>query len=360
MKQHDDGQKKPAARQQQGIPGPAASDITPPDTLKMQTLARLGLWKNSPPSPPSDDPDKTMKGVPVWQGRVLEIQALTERGKQGDTKAIKQIEAFLGNKYVEVGAAAVRALEELVRVGRIAPQHFFYYLTAPTEVRVLVLLALASMSVKPPPDLLNQFVEEVQNEQEEPSVRIAIIHLLGTLGEQTPDNVLNELLERDPDWMVREAVVNALVALRISMTAHRKRVMDRILTQALYDEDAFVREAALVALRERFPVKAILGDLHASDAGKREKAARILGSSGQATPAVVEGLTNHAVHDTVPAVRKACVLALASLNASIDETTIMTLLKDRDEEVHAAALILEDILLSVPDDEEAGEDEQKT
>lgn len=356
MKQQDEGQKKSAARRSQGTPQPAANDGTPPDTLKMQTLARLGLWKEPPPT--VDDTDATMKGVPIWQSRIWKIQSLVERGKQGDNKAINQIEAFLGNKYVEVGIAAVCGLEELTRVGRIAPRHFFYYLTAPAKVRAVVILALASMAVKPLPNgLLDQFLQEVQNEQEEQTVRIAIIQLLGTLGRHEPLEVLGQLLEGDPDWLVREAVVNAIVTLRDSLDEQAKRGLNKMLIPALYDENAFVREAAVVALRESFPLNTILSDLHGKDTGKREKAARALGAAGKVTPAVLERLAKHATGDAVPAVRKAAILALSCLDVPIDDATLTTLLKDRDEEVHAAALILEDMQSVLDDEQDEGRQE---
>lgn len=352
MRQQDDGQKKSSARQQ-GLQ-PAANDRMPPETLKMQTLARLGLWKEPAP-PPSDDQDATMKRIAVWQRQVMEIQSLAQKGKQGDAGAIKQIESFLGNKYVEVWVAAIRALAELSRVVPIAPRDFFYPLAKviPSEVRVAEIMALIVTGTRPAGGQLDEYLEQVQNEQEEQTVRIAIIQLLGTLGRNVSQEALVGLLETDPDWLIREAVVNALVALRNSTDAQGKRSLNKNLTKALYDDDAFVREAAVMALRESFPLKTILSDLHGADAGKREKAARALGAAGQVTSAVVEGLAKHATGDAMPAVRKAAVLALANLDAHVDEATLMTLLKDRDEEVHAAALILED-MQSLLDDEQGG------
>jgi len=317
-----------------------------PSSSYTNFLIRLGLAKSS-----LRDPIKALKQK-NWQTRVLALQVLADMERD---VVVSLIRASLQDPHEAVRMAAVRALGKRWKSGKVPLELFVSALKDEhVEVRtttVKVLETLGSEVLADPIIALligklhhrslaeGKETGELVNLQksvprEESLVCIAIIHLLGTLGENAPLDELADMLS-DPDWQIREAAVSALEKLG-------DRVPTELLLDALYDEHRFVRDAAISALGNLLPVKVLLHNLFALEPSLKEKTAELLGAMGERTQQqwVINALLQSALTDQDATVRKASLLAIGQVGMPVSRAAVSMLLQDYDPGVREVALLV--------------------
>jgi HEAT repeat protein len=290
-------------------------------------LIRLGLTEK-PPSQPLEVLNNPRSN---WQAKTRAIQAFTELG---ELAPIDRIQECLKDAHEAVRMAAVRTLGELWRFGTVPLGVFQYTLRDKhPEVRATTVYALESLGSKAlSGSLITQLIQKLQ--REDTIVRIAIIHLLGTLGKEAPIDELIKTL-KDDNWQVREAAALTLGTLGdLAPSAP--------LFNAVYDRNRFVRDAVIFALGERLHLDMLIHDLRYGETRVREKAAQILGERGERTPEepMIETLLLVAKGDSQGSVRKAAILALGQIEAGISLAELRSLLKDSEQDVRETAMIV--------------------
>lgn len=334
----------------------------PSSDLESNILARLGLRAT---------------GVDEWQKQVRKIEQIAEEGKPG---AVDRISLYLKAPHEGVRMATVRALLKLTKHGSgLVPVGPFIEALGDIHphVRATAVEALAaygpwSLPVEAIRELMKKLVSK--NKREDKLVRMMIVHLLASLYKETtlqslPDTweenryysgfkIYAEALQslvaalEDGDWQVREAAVIALGSL-MNRLAHDQRDQ---LDAMLYDDNAFVREAARLVLREQESQgeqsleERLLYDLRSPASARRSQVALVLGEMGHLKQETLDELKRVAQDSREKSdVRESALLTLAELRAPIDEKTLGQMLNDQDESIREAALILHDALFPEQD-----------
>lgn len=329
--------------QQHTIQKSNSEDIRPPSTLKRDVLTRLGLARDQV-SPLSTRPTqqllKQLSTTEDWHERAWIVQCLAERGEKAQVEDI--IIACLRDPAEGVRMAAIRALGKLWQSGPLRLGPFLNALVdSHPWVRATTVQVLASLKQQDLTDQLIALLEQrLEEKKEDEVVCIAIIQLLGTLGKRAPVQLLLDVSQDcGMSALVREAAVMALDVLRDNFPLEQ-------LSRVLYDDDRFVRAAAISVLRTGVPVNDLLQDLEEdSDVARQAKAARVLGELDRHTPLVENALRKAATNvRKSSSVRVATLLALAQLGAAINEHTLAKLQHTDDEDIRNAAEILADVL----------------
>ena len=317
---------------------PNTDEVHPHPLFSENILVRLGLAK-TPLSQPLEVLNNPRSN---WQAKTRAIQALIGLGRHAPVDRIRD---YLKDSHEAVRMAAVRTLGNLWKFGTVPIEVFLFALRDEhPEVRVTTVQVLESLGsealVEP---LITRLIQKLQHE--ETIVRIAVIHLLGTLGKEAPVDELIKAL-KDDNWQVREAAALTLGTLGdLAPTTH--------LLNALYDRNRLVRNAAIFALGDLLPVDMLIHDLQYGETHVREKAAQILGEIGERTPEepIIEALLEVAKEDRQSSVRKAAILALGQIEAGISLAELRSLLNDSDRDVRETAMIVMDGLYPDSSDE---------
>jgi HEAT repeat protein len=196
-----------------------------------------------------------------------------------------------------------------------------------TAVRIAAIQVLGALGELVP---MKELLTCLQDE--EASVRIAAIQVLGALGKRVPVEYLLPTLT-DLDWTVRETAVLTL----------GKRVPDKVYA-ALYDEESFVREAALFVLQGRLPIKQLVHDLKYGDLKMRVGLASIMGEFKELAtfPELLKALIYVLQHENESNVRKEAILSLGRLDISVPVEPLQAARSDSDQGVRVAAEIVLD------------------
>ncbi len=335
----------PFRNKQQQLPDTDAVNFVPSSTSSDLRI-RLGLARSSLP-----DLIKALKQG-SWQTRVLALQLLADMERD---VAVTLMRASLRDPHEAVRMAAVRALGKRWKSGKVPLDIFMTALKDEhVEVRATTVNVLATLGPEAlTGSILTFLLRKLRNRlpaesretgelvdkqrsvpREESLVRIAIIQLLGTLGEKAPVDELAKMLS-DPDWQIREAAVSAFEKLG-------DRVPIEPLLDALYDDDRFVREAAISALGNHLPVKVLLHNLFALDPPLKEKTAELLGAVGERTKQqwVINALLQSALTDQDANVRKASLFAIGQTEMPVSRNATRMLLQDNDPGVREIALLI--------------------
>lgn len=337
------------------------------DKLNADILARLGLAR------------QVNEQAPDWQKRVHRVQKLIERwdrenGENGEEIA-RKIDAFLRKDAHEaVRMAAVRALGRIhLKAPEIVTWEPFLHALADRhpEVQATTMQVLAffvkhkGQKYLPLSMIETLWQKKLVSPHTNKLFRLSIIQLLGMLGMQIPAPALARLVEltHDADWQIREAAVLALGKL----LAPEEQVQ---LSDTLFDENTFVRQAALSAIDRRasWPVAKMLDALEVEDSDEQAHAARALGEWGQPTAEILHALRELAIdRRTINENRVAAILALAQLASTsafevgaLGSTDKSKLLNDPDPEVRNAASILFQVLNDRPSRRRTKESGQAT
>lgn len=370
MPEHENKGRDLRSRDQQQDQKTAHAKETEP--LETTILARLGLLNKAHFQP--------NQALPAWQKRVLSIQRFAERCNENNAEEIarkmkaeiEKDKAALQKNASEVAhiaatyAAAIRTLGKiyLIDPGAVTWGPFIDALASntPAEVQAATIQVLISIvKVETAAQLPQSILEALWQEKLSPTsvprlVRMTALQLLGIaglqirLGEQALAKILETL--HDEDWQIRETAVLTLGSLRFALTYEQHvQVLD-----ALYDENHFVRQATIIATREWEEGairKHLLEALQARDGTRQASAARALGQwivppELEIMQALRQLATNRR---TASAARVASLLAQARLASTMDmdigivnSKERAALLKDRDEDVRNATIILDDVI----------------
>ena len=343
MSKQDEKPDRMPEERRHTIHEPNAAEILPPRNLEQDILTRLGLAKEPVARLSGWTTSQLLRQLSMtsdWRERAWIVQCLPERGEKAQVEKI--IIAYLQDDHEAVRMAAVRALGKLWQSGpmRLAP-----FLTALADshpsVRATTIQVLASLKRQ---DLTGKVIEilkkRLAEKEEDEIVYIAIIQLLATLGKDAPVQLLLAVSQdHHADPLVRESAILALGSLRKYITPEQ-------LSQALYDDDRFVREAAIFVLGTRAPINTLLHDLQKdTDVARQAKAARALGELNRPTRVIVDALYQAATdRKKSSSVRVASLLALAQLGAAMNEHTLAALQQVNDDDIRSAAEILADVL----------------
>lgn len=342
------GDDQPRNQQQSNM-----DQLSPSSDLESNILARLGLRAT---------------GAEEWQKQVRKIELIAEESKPG---AVERISLYLKAPHEGTRMAAVRALLKLAKHNSgLVPVGPFIEMLGDLQphVRAVAVEALTAYGPWLLPyqglsDLMKKLVSK--NKREDKLVRMMIVHLLSALYKETPlqslppapeysryyvgFKVYAEALQslvaalQDDDWQVRESAVIALGPLMNRLSRDQREQLDAM----LYDDDAFVREAARLvqrgraALGEQSLEERLLYDLRSPVSTRQSQAAFVLGEMGHLEQETLNELKKVAQDSQAKSeVRESALLALAELRAPIDEKRLSMLLNDRDESIREATLIL--------------------
>lgn len=223
-------------------------------SLESQILARLGMGNN---------------GTEDWQIAIRRIEQIVIEGKPD---AIKQVAPYLSYQHKAVRAAAVRGLHTLSQrnPGSVPIARFVEALSdASQEVRIAAIEALTSRRL--PRDVFEFLTKTLASKSDDGLVRMMIVHLLGSSGKDAPFEALASALD-DPDWQVREAAVLKL-GEHIDYLSDTQRAR---LEAKIFDDEFFVRDAALFVLDRQWATDSLLAALRSTGDDRRIKAARAL------------------------------------------------------------------------------------
>lgn len=328
------------------IQEPHTEDIPPLSNLKQDVLMRLGLVRKPVAHLSSlsiEQLSKQLRNTQEWQERAWIVQYLAEREEKA------QVEKMIIDRLYEDPSEGVRmvAIRALGKLWRSGPVRLGPFLDALNDrhpwVRATTIQVLASLKQQDLTDQLidmlkRKLLEKKEDEREDEIVHIAIIQFLSTRGSDDLAQVLLKILQdSDMSALVREAAVIALGSLD-------KDIAQGPLSLALYDDDRFVREAAVGLLKTGGLVKGLLHDLR-GDSDVAAKAARALGELGRHSQTIEDALHRAATDaNKSSSVRVAALLALAQLGTVIDSDTLALLRRTGDEDIRSAAEILIDVL----------------
>ncbi len=315
-------------RQQPGMEPVASS----PD-LESKILSRLGL---------------SSKGAEEWQQRIREIEWNIEHG---GNNALGPISSFLNHPNKAIRIAALRGLLALEKrdPGLVPLKPFVdaLYDDEP-QIRLAALEALTSYGARRLlKEILNDLENKLKNEDVDEWERMWIVHLLASLGDQVPVALLVNALQ-DKHWQVREAAVLALGTLIQRLEPQQRERLDTM----LYDDDDFVRQAALLVLRKYIPTERLLADLRSGDSEKQRRAARVVGELKDHEKEMLAALQDILrAPQASNKLLQSALEAMAELRMPVGERLLNRFLHHEDESIRAAASMLYDALHPNPEPE---------
>jgi|GEM_PF-3848354 HEAT repeat protein len=284
----------------------------PENNLESDILIGLGISKKDVKNPLQ----VLNSQQSTWQDRVLALQALL---RATTPEIVQRIEECLTDKDERVRVAATRAIGQLRKSHKV-PRAVLLRLLADEnqQVKTTAIEALAALGPDEWADerRVQHLTDKLRNKQETTSIRVALIHLLGTLGEDAPVKELVEVLrDEDSNWEIRDAAAVMLGRLDTNKPVPA-------LMQALYDRELHVRVTAAFALGKEEALKRIIADLQSATFTMKARAAQLLGELGTGTDTEIGSLISLATSATMqPSVRIEAILALGNLGEQLRQHT---------------------------------------
>lgn len=320
------------------------------DALVARTLTSLGLWR--------EIPAPAGKQMPTWQKQVIDVQKLAGICTRANVRQVVEVlEKDLEHSNSVVRMAVVRTLGKihLTFPGYVRWVLFMRGLAdqAPEVRTTTIQVFMTFVTAQPPRPPHAQAVERLVKTlsrigddgraYEDESVNVSIIQLMGLLADLAPDTAIAALVSvacnHREDWPIREAAILALGSLYSRLSAEQRLSVD----DTLYDEQPFVRQAAISALRGHVSAEITLEVLRTGNRQKQVYAAQALAQWGERLTLEALALDTSAASSA----RAAALLGLAQLaqtqDVVIKPTNLNRLAGERDFAVSSAAKILKGV-----------------
>jgi len=232
-------------------------------------LIRLGITRHKIANPHAilDNAQST------WQERILALRALIPIG--GNPESSQRIVRCLDDKEdTRVRIAATEVVGLLCQASQLPIGRLLRLLYDQNpEVKTAAIHVLSTVDIHKwvNNELVGELIRSTQNKEEATNIRVALIFLLGTLGEKAPVKELVEVLrDTTAPWEIRDAAAFALGTLDTNKPVFA-------LKQALYDREQTVRVTAAFALGKEEAIQEIIRDLKTENHSQKTRAAQLLG-----------------------------------------------------------------------------------
>ncbi|GHO98987.1 hypothetical protein KSF_090350 [Reticulibacter mediterranei] len=210
-------------------PSPSSERSQPVDPILSRLRARFGLDESYLPENPSIPALLAALKHSDWRVRTAVARRLGSAGVGDEVR--NALLSLLHDHIPAVRAAAVHALYALD--DNIPEEPLLSLLRNDEEdddVRIAAVQALSARGKRLSPSGATALSSTFHQEKQNGMLRSAIIYTLGALGIRTPIPLLQEALQNDPDWMVREAAA-------LMMGEQEERADSELLEELVDNED---------------------------------------------------------------------------------------------------------------------------